>query len=453
MHVHIIGICGKASSAVATLFQDMGWTVTGSDQGMYPPVSDYLKLHGITVRTPYHSDNLKTPLDLVVVAGNALIVNPDNPEYIKARELGIPIKSFPEVVQEYVVKDQSLVVIGNYGKGTIAGALVHALTDMQHDPSYMVGGQILGFDKNLHAGSSEWSVVEGDEYPTPPIEKGAEKSKFFYYNPRYVILTSAEWDHYDKFPTEKSYIDNYITLVKSLPQDGLLVINADGRNCDQVIPHASCRVVTYGTTQKTDYPTTSVAISSDYLFGRLNNSNLTASYALLHSIGFEEQKIRDALQTYKGLEYRLQKVYEDNNTIVIRDLAHSPVKAQAALQAIREKWPNHFIVAVFEAFSSSLKTRNILPELSNRFADADAVLIPKVDQVQRIAKDDRITGKEITEAIGDNAIYLPKDETILEYLNELPTSSVVVFMSSGGIRGIPERYINTLSEANNTAVN
>lgn len=441
MKVHIIGISGKASSAVATMFQDMGWTVTGSDQGVYPPASDYLLEHGIEIKSPYNADNLETDTDLVVVAGNALIVNPDNPEYQKAKALKIPVKSFPQVLETHVVKENSIVVAGNYGKGTISGALVHGLTELGEHPSYMVGGQLVGFDKSLQTSDSAWSVLEGDEYPTPPLESGDEQSKFWYYHPKYLVLTSAEWDHYDKFPTETDYVENYRRLVQSLPPDGLLIANTEGKNIQEIIADAPCKVVTYGNHASADYSISKIKLAPQSLIGAFNKENLTAAYALLCEIGFDPDEVLNALNTFRGLEYRMQKVYESNDLVVVRDLAHSPVKAQAALHAARETWPNHHVIGVFEAFSSSLKTRDILEELSGRFDSADEILVPKVDQVERIAKENRVTGKEITQAIGEKAKYMPKDELLLEHLLAAPKPTVVVFMSSGGIRGIPEEYL------------
>ncbi len=243
------------------------------------------------------------------------------------------------------------------------------------------------------------------------------------------------------FPTQAAYSENYQRLVAQLPPDGLLVANLDGKHISDLIHHAQCRVVTYSCENtQADYVGTQIGLNPK-LFGRFNISNLTAAYALLAELGFDKEAVTEGLNTFSGLMHRMQMVFQNDNVVVVRDLAHSPVKAQAALEAVKEKWPGYTCVAVFEIFSSSLKNKAVLDELPGRFDAADTVIIPKVDQVERIAKSERVTGKEIVAAIGPNAMYMPKDEAILEYLDELPAKSVVIFMSSGGLRGIPEKYL------------
>jgi UDP-N-acetylmuramate-alanine ligase len=262
-----------------------------------------------------------------------------------------------------------------------------------------------------------------------------------------LVLTSAEWDHYDVFASPQEYQDNYQNLISTLPTDGLLVLNLDGKDTQQFATDAPCRVVTYSfANPEADYQATKVPFDTS-LLGEFNLSNLTAAYALLCELGFEPAQVLDALDHYHGLVYRMQVLFESDDLVVIRDLAHSPVKAQAALQAIRTKWPHHYVVGVFEIFASSLKSRSILPELSGRFEAATKVIIPKVDQIERIEATQRVTGKEIVAAIGTNAVYMPKDEIILELLTHLPAKSVVLFMSSGGLRGIPEHFLSLINES------
>lgn len=444
-HVHIIGIAGKTSSAIAKLFKDLGCVVTGSDQGMYPPVSDFLAQNGISVTSPYSADNLAPNVDLVIVAGNALVVNPDNPEYLEALDRKIEVLNYPEVLQRYVVKPNSIVVMGNFGKGTVSGALVKALTDLKQNPSYMVGGQLIDFEDSLKVTDGVWSVLEGDEYPAPPLLNKPAKSKFFYYQPKYAVLTSAEWDHYDIFSSEREYVENYQRIIQQLPADGLLVANLDGRNVTELIKQAPCRVITYSMANTQANYSAKTSNLDPTLFGEFNLSNLTAAYALLSELNFDQTELQKSLNSYRGLVYRLQTIWEADDLVLIRDLAHSPVKAQAALKAVRTKWPHHHVVAVFEIFSSSLKNKKVLQELPHRFDAANEVIIPKVDMVARIDKADQVTGKEITNTIGQQARYMPKDEYLLKYLKSVTKPAVIVFMSSGGLRQLPEKLMAEVS--------
>ncbi|MCA9392120.1 hypothetical protein KC614_02865 [candidate division WWE3 bacterium] len=447
MNIHIIGIAGKTSAALAKMLIDEGHIVTGSDQGCYPPMTDFLDEIGVSYQTPYDEANMPDDTDELVVAGNALIVNPNNPEYLKAKEMGLPIKSYPEVLGDFLIKDNSIVVVGNYGKGTVSGAFVKALTDLDKNPSYMVGGLLEDFTQNVVASNSDWSVVEGDEYPVPPIGDSKPRSKFFYYKPKYVVLTSAEWDHFDKFPSEREYIENYVELVKDLPQDGLLVANYDGENVMEVVKHASCRVVTYSLINPhADYVADEIGFQPT-LLGRFNLSNLTGAYAMLAELGFDNQRLLHSLNHYRGLKQRMTVLHEDENVVVVRDLAHSPIKAKSAVAAAKETWPNYRIVAVLDIYSSSLKNRNVLPRLSGSLSDADLVLIPKVTLSKSLDENVRITGKEIVDAVKEtqpNVKYLPKHDDLVAAIKSYPKPKVVLLMSSGSMQSIEEEILKEI---------
>ncbi len=446
--VHIIGIAGKTTSSLAQMFVDAGWRVTGSDQGAYPPTSTYLEQIGISVRTPYHPDNIPDGVDLVVVGGNALLINPRNPEYLRALGLGIEVQSFAEVLQQFVVKANSIVVVGNYGKGTIAGAMTKALTDLGVNPSYMVAGLMADLDRSLVETDSMWSVIEGDEYPTPPLSGKPVRSKFFYYHPRYLILTSAEWDHFDQFPTEEDYINNYVELVRGLPPDGLLVVNRDGENIERIIAAAPCRVVTYGVDHPdSDYRPNDAGLTPK-LLGKFNLRHLIGAFTLLTELGFDPAKTRESLNSYQGLYQRMSVIHETDNSVVVRDLAHSPIKAKGAIEATRQTWPDRHIVAVLDIVASSLKNRLVLPRLAHTLDQADLVLIPRVKVPAHLPREEVVTGKEIIGAIRKtqpSVEYYPKQEYLLRRIIDYPDPKVILLMSSGGMDGLVEKLIDQLA--------
>lgn len=444
MNVHIIGIAGKTTASIAHMFLTKGWEVTGSDVNVFPPNSTYLEKIGVNIKTPYSGDNLSSDCDLVVVGGNALIVDPHNPEFEKAVLLNKKIVTYPEVLGEYVVKPNSIVVAGNFGKGTITGALALVLSHLSLKPSFMVGGQLVDLPESLVSDSGEWSVIEGDEYPVPPIGSEPPCSKFFYYHPRFLVITSSEWDHYDQFPTEELYVQNYIELVKTLPKDGLLVVNRDGKNIDRIVPYAPCRVVTYSRDDESDYQTKELLWKANVI-GDFNLDNLTAAYALLCELGFDSTEVKKYLELYRGLKQRMEVVYQDDQAIVVRDFAHSPVKAEACIRAAKITWPNHTICAVFEIYSSSLKNASVLTEFDHRFDGATAVYIPKVS----ITRTDeyRITGKDIASTIAktrQQVHYVPQQDRLLAELLNQKKPCVYVLMSSGGMDGFDLRLIHEL---------
>ena len=437
--VHIIGIAGKATAGIAKLFIDLEWEVTGSDQNVYPPMSTYLDEIRVAYQTPYSAKNIPGDVDLVVVGGNALNVGVANPEVEQAKELGLPIKNYPEVLQEFLIKENSIVVAGNYGKGTITGAIVKALTDLGENPSYMVGGRLVDYEDNLHNTEGAWSVVEGDEYPVPSIAVGQPQSKIFFYKPKYLILTSAEWDHFDQFPSEQIYIDNFVALVKSVPADGLIVANHDGEHVDEIIKHATCKVVTYSLVNPhADFVGVHINLNP-MIVGRFNLANLVAAYALLTTIGFDSPKLLESLNTYRGLQQRMMVVHEDEQTVLVRDYAHSPIKAKAAISGVKETWPNHNVIAILDIFASSLKNKAVLAKLTGALDGADLVLIPRVTLSANKDRASLVTGKEIMEMIKTtqpNVEYIPDADELVAKAVQLATPRVILMMSSGGLEDI-----------------
>ncbi len=447
MKIHIIGIAGKTSAAVAKMLTDLGHEVTGSDQGCYPPMTDFLDSLGIVYKTPYDENNLPDDVDYVIVAGNALIINPNNPEYLKAKKLEVPIKPYSKVLQDFVIKENSIVVAGNYGKGTISGAITKALVDLGVNPSYMVSGLMEDLEDNLKSTDSMWSVVEGDEYFDPPIGDEPPRSKFFNYNPKYLVLTSAEWDHFDKFPTQRDYIDNYKELVKTLPSDGLLVANYDGENLKEIIKEASCNVVTYSLVNPhADYVGDELLLNPA-LLGRFNHANLTAAYAMLAELGFDTERVLHSLNHYRGLKQRMTVLYEDDQTVLVRDLAHSPVKAKAAISAAKEVWPDKKIVAVLEIVATSLKDKSVLTRLHGALDGADQVFIPRVKLGAYMDREKVATGKEIVEAIKEtqpNVEYVAKIEDLATKVLKVSGPKVILLMSSGGMNGLDKELLEKL---------
>lgn len=455
--VHIIGASGKTTSALAKMFIDLGWQVTGSDQGAYPPASTYLEQIGVDLRTPYDQSNLPSDVDLVVVGGN-VVANPNNPEVALALSLNKTVMTYPQVLEDFLIKTNSIVVAGNFGKGTISGAIVKCLVDNGSDPSYMVGGQLEDLSESLKISEGKWSVVEGDEYITPPIlgsnGRSLQKvqSKFFHYHPKYLVLTSGEWDHFDQFPTEAAYVDNYIHLVRSLPKDGLLVANISGKNVATIIDQAPCRVVTYSYDDPSaNYVATQISLSTQ-LIGHFNEENIVGAYALLVELGFPASEITQSLASYHGLLQRMTILYQDDDVVVIRDLAHSPVKAKAAVEATAQRWPDRKIVAVFDVYASSLKNKEILNRLPSVFNSADLVLIPQVKLSTNQDRDQLVTGKQIVQAIRSTqpeVYYLPRAIQLMKKVMETPTPKVILLMSSGGMAGFDTELVRKLTHSKN----
>jgi len=220
---HFIGIAGKGMSAVALLMREAGVEITGSDEGFYPPVSDYLAAANIPFSNGYKKENIPDDADVIVIGKNAKLTKESNEEVAAAFASGKRILSFPDVLEEMTAGDETLVVVGSYGKSTSTALLSWCLLQSQKDPSYFIGEITNGLEAHAHLGHGNVFVLEGDEYPSANWDY---RSKFLHYNPKNVLLTSATHDHVNVFPTHEEYLSPFRQLIAVLPQDGLLVVNA-----------------------------------------------------------------------------------------------------------------------------------------------------------------------------------------------------------------------------------
>jgi len=448
-HIHFIGICGVAMSALALAFKKQGCKITGSDVGFYPPISTYLKEAGVDFYSGWHPEKMGTP-DLVVV-GN--VASSTNPEWLYIREKKLNYKSYPEVIAEYFVKKNSIVCAGTYGKSTSAAILTWILKKAGFDPSYMFGGLALNDIPAAEITSSDWSVLEGDEYKSSRWDRGP---KFSYYSPTHLLLTSIVWDHADIYPTEKDYIEAFKKLTTTIPKNGLLVISEQA-----VTVLAQAGIYTYGRKDTNDYVYTNIVQSKNGLafdiihqektypvtsstLGEYMADNITGCFALAHQIGIDPEKIIQALDEFKGMKRRLEKRLEAAITI-FDDIAHSPVKAKAVLETLRKIYAGK-IYAVFEP-----NTGNRRPEMArsytHAFDSAGEVIIPRLTKIKLDRSEPapltEIELCELIQATQPQVRYLDDDKKLLDYLQQkIQPGDVVVFLGSHGFRGMIEALVD-----------
>lgn len=458
-HVYIIGICGVTTAPLAKMFLDLGWNVDGSDQGSYPPMSEYLKKIRISFKTPYSEDNLTYKPDLVVIGGNALVANPQNPEYLKAKKFGCEVVSYPQVLEKYIIKENSLVIAGTYGKTTITALTAWLLKKAGYNPSFMIGGLALNFPDGVKRTDSTYSVVEGDEHPTLNFSL---EPKFMHYRPKYALITAALWEHLNVFRTEEIFVKAFIDFVKLIPKTGILVTCLDGENVKKVIEQARCKVVTYALRRKADFVATNIVYGSDYVQFKVNNlplkspligehnvQNVLGAAALAMQVGLSPETIQEAIESFKGVKRRLEIRGNVKGVTVVDDLAHSAVKIRETLRALRTKYKSRRIFAIFDPHASSFRDRKSLAWYEGVFSAADEVLVAKVPPFKAISPEERVLGSEIVEAIKKTqpkVHYFPKDDKLIEYIIDQVTSGdIIVFLSSGGFRGIIEKTLKALS--------
>jgi len=469
-HVHFIGIAGSAIAPIAKMMKDLDWKVTGYEHNkVWDPMKTFLKKSEIDYyEIEPNLDNVKAA-DLVVIGGSVLMKNEKDPEFIEARRLGKKIVGYVELLREYVVKQNSIVIAGTYGKTTLSALLAWILDVAGKDPSFMSGGQPLNFESGVRTTDSKYSVIEGDEYVS--VWGFDMEPKFIYYKPKYTLVTSAKWDHLNVYPTEESYIEAFHKLMKKTQQNnGKVLLCATGENNEKVKKAFKGKVFTYMLKERegekrihgsVDYIGEVVEYLEDKtvfnvyertdllwqfetpMIGEHNVENCVAAVAMARLLGIDIAPIAEALKSFKGIKRRQEiRGKTKKGAIIIDDFAHSPVKARATIEAIRTRYQSEKIVVVFNAHATTLADRETLKWYPGTFDKADLVIIPKVSVKKSTPKEKRVYGRDIIESIKrtqPNAEYIPVDENIVKRIRkESDSNTIVVFMSSGGWRGIIE---------------
>ena len=457
-HIHFIGICGVAMSALAIAFHKKGYKVTGSDKGFYPPVSTYLKEAGVPYYPGWHVEKMTKNGDPdLVIVGN--VAGSENPEWLYVQEKKLNYKSYPEAIAEFFVKENSIVCAGTFGKTTTTSLLAWILQENNFDPSYMFGGISLNDMPAAKLTDSKYSILEGDEYKSARWDDGA---KFFHYSPTHLLLTSVVWDHADVYPTEQSYFEAFEKLLTNLPESGLLVTSE--RVKKEMLDFAKCKIITYGKDAKNDYVYQNVTVNKkeikfeikyqDQIFqinspllGEYLVDNMTATFAMAHQLGLAPDKITQTTNTYKNVKRRLEKRL-DGEITVLDDIAHSPQKASSVLQTLKNIYHDGKVIAIFEPNSGN-RQKEAIAGYNNKFNDADLVIIPRLTTIKQAPGEEiSIEGEELTKIIKKtqtNTIYLDNDEELVGYLVKIAKpNDVIAFLGSHGFRNMIESVVSVI---------
>lgn len=432
--VYFIGIAGKTMAPLAKSFKDMGWIVSGSDQEeVYPPVTDFLSQNNIDYFKGYKEENLPNDLDLVVVGRSPLLIDKDNPEYKKAVFLKLNVLSYPEVIQKYLIKENSIVVAGTYAKSTTTALITWILINAGLNPSYMLGGDPINFCDGVKISNSNFSVVEGDE--TPAL-KETDPPKFMFYKPKFLLLTATEYDHPEIFKTRQSYIEAFINLVKLLPGDGILFYDRDLVD-EAVVKACKCLKIPFQVSSYKNLPNI------------LYKQSAMRANILCSKLNIDQKIIDRSIISFKGLKERNEFLGEFGGRYFFKDLSQQSSKIKSVLSLLREQYPKNKIFVVFNPSATSLKYRENLDQYSYSFNLVEQVIISKVEFLKRVGSRERVTGLDLVKLFGGRkkVFYEPNDEKIFERLvKETKPKDVVVFMSSGGLRftDLIKKIINTV---------
>lgn len=460
--IHIIGICGVATSALAIAFHKRGLTVTGSDKGFYPPVSTSLDETGIGYHAGWHPELVEANgrPDLIIAGGSG--TSPSNPEALYAKEKNIPLLSFAEALAKFIIRKNSIVVAGTWGKTTSSALLSFVLIQSGLNPSYFTGGLSLSHPTGAIT-DSEWSVVEGDEYQVGISDK---RPKFALYSPTHLLLTSASWDHADLYPTKEDYLAAFEKLLGGIPAKGAVVVCKDAPNALELVQKTGLKYISYGRADNrpADFVYKSVKHNSQGLnfeieynnltyeiqspmLGRFNAENITGVFAMAVTIGLDPEKVRDSLREFKGIKRRLEKRLEGPITVLD---CHAPTaeKASAVLESIREAYPDSKIIIVYEPNIGG-RQRASVSSYSGAFEKADIVFIPKLTRLKVSNSDAKkpLEGRELAEIISKThgqASFIEDDSNLVAKLAATKKGDVIAFLGSHGFRGMIEEVVERL---------
>ncbi|MBP9758763.1 hypothetical protein KBD45_03640, partial [Candidatus Dojkabacteria bacterium] len=454
-------ICGTATGQIAVEFKKNGCLVSGSEKGLYPPMSDHILSNDIKIEIGYKAEHLQLEYyknkygadwnthdknfpDEIIYIGTK---GSQNEEYIYAKDNLIPMKFYPEVLKERVViPEKSVVIAGTYGKTTITSMLAWIFKYNGIEVSYMFGGLNPNLKNGAHFKNDEtkFSIVEGDEYM---IAFSDQRSKFFEYSPKFLILTSAQWDHTDMFKTKQEYLFNFKALVDSIPQDGIIIYDEKDQNLkDYVMSNVKAKVLSYSDFDL-DIAQGGNMLKKNFdlkVLGDHNQKNALAAFGMAKTIGSElgltNEKIIEALSKYIGLRRRLEVKFRNDKFMVIDDFGSTPHKARVSINSLIEEFPDKSIYAIFEPNTGS-RTARVINEYQNTFdhPNVKKLFLPRFTNI----KGDYLDNNKLAEyliMIGVKVDAINDDSKLVEtILFEAKEGGIIIFLGSHGFRGLIEK--------------
>jgi UDP-N-acetylmuramate: L-alanyl-gamma-D-glutamyl-meso-diaminopimelate ligase len=444
-------------SAAAAL-RERGFTVSGSDENVYPPMSTFLEERGIGLQAGYRAENIPNEVDVVVI-GNAM--KRGNPEVEAVLNRKLFYLSLPEVLKNYFLRGRhNLVVTGTHGKTTTTALLAWILEKAGFKPGYLIGGIPRNLKQGARFNDSKHFVIEGDEYDTAFFDK---RSKFIHYLPELLIVNNIEFDHADIFQTLDDIKLSFRRVLNIVPQNGMVLLNGDDPNCVEVAKHCLAQLVEVGFSENCAQRIRDVTYSANVseftlfdqrfeipLMGEFNVRNAAMAISAARFYQVPDAKIRTALRSFTGIARRQEVRGEAGGVTIIDDFGHHPTAIAQTLQALRSHYAGQRLWAIFEPRSNTTRRSIFQRELPEAFACADGVFIAQVAKLEQIPEKERLDPAAVIEAIGREgrpAFYeRDADAIVARIVPMLQPKDVVAVFSNGGFDGIHEKLLGKLRE-------
>ena len=449
MRVHFIAIGGSAMHNLALALHSKGYEVTGSDDVIFEPSKSRLEARGLLPESVgWDPEKINEELDAVILGMHA---KKDNPELLKAQELGLKIYSYPEFLFEQSKNKTRVVIGGSHGKTTITSMILHVLTYHGIEVDYMVGAQLEGFEQMVHlTEENDFIVLEGDEYLSSPIDP---RPKFHLYKPHIALLSGIAWDHINVFPTYEIYLEQFSLFVDSIVSGGSLSFNQEDQDLVHVVNASAntIRRIPYTTHDyfvedgKTFLQTSEGPLPVE-VFGKHNINNLSGAKWICQHMGVDEDDFYEAIGTFKGASKRLEKIGEFGNNIIYKDFAHSPSKVLATTNAVKEQYPDKNLIVCLELHTYSSLNANFLSHYKNSLASADRAIVFYSPEALKIKRLEAIEASQIAEAFNRNdLVVFTESDSLKAYLTQTEyDDAVLLLMSSGNYGGLDLEELKAL---------
>ncbi|MGV6829409.1 MAG: UDP-N-acetylmuramate--L-alanine ligase [Flavobacteriales bacterium] len=441
MNIHFIAIGGSAMHNLALALHIKGDTITGSDDEIFEPSKSRLKKYGLLPeRFGWFPEKITTNLDAIVLGMHA---KADNPELLKAQQLGLKIYSYPEFLYEQSKHKTRVVIGGSHGKTTITSMILHVMHYHNKEVDYMVGAQLDGFDVMVKlTKENDFIVLEGDEYLSSPIDR---RPKFHLYQPNIALISGIAWDHINVFPTYEGYVEQFRIFVDSIIEGGSITYNEEDEEVKKVVEASENTIRTF------PYHTPNYSVENGKtlletpdgdmpvaIFGKHNLNNLAGAKWICQQMGIDETDFYEAIATFQGASKRLEKIAETTTCVAYKDFAHSPSKVKATTQAVKNQYPNRKLIACLELHTYSSLNPEFLKQYQGALDAADVAVVFYSPHAVMIKNLSEIKIEQITQAFNRNDLDVftnPSDFKTFLYTQDFNNTSLLL-MSSGNYGGL-----------------
>jgi UDP-N-acetylmuramate: L-alanyl-gamma-D-glutamyl-meso-diaminopimelate ligase len=440
MKVHFIAIGGSAMHNLAIALSRKGMEVTGSDDEIFEPSRTRLEREGILpAAIGWYPEKITKDLGAVILGMHA---REDNPELLRAKELGIPVYSYPEYLYEQS-KDKTRVVIGgSHGKTTITSMLLHVVQELGLNVDYMVGAQLEGYDCMVKiTNEAKVMILEGDEYLSSPIDR---RPKFHLYKPNVAMISGIAWDHINVFPTFENYVEQFDIFCGLIEPGGSLIYNEEdpevktlGEKYSKTINAIPYATPTYSVNEMGTLLEREGKHYQLKIFGGHNLQNLIGAMKVAGEIGISNVDFLTAIQSFTGAGKRLQKVAEKNSFVMFKDFAHSPSKLKATTKAVKEQFSERTVIACMELHTFSSLKKEFLPQYKDAMKAADEAVVYYSPEVVAHKKLEPISVEMVFEGFGGNVRVMNNTQEVLDYIRSKNwQNAALLMMSSGNFDGV-----------------